>query len=215
MTLPQRLGFVVLAAVLSAGLSFVHLDARLEDGLLRTFRGSAPRSTAITIVAIDDLTLEQVAANESYRLNFGDWPYDRSLWARVVAHLQTLGARAVVLDGTLEGRRDDGAGDQNLADVLTAPGALPFFAGLSATATAPVTEAPRSAPRSALARHARRSAAQAPRPSRRLRSRHPATPASSPAAIAAAPERGHPLGLAERGSRRRRPVAPHALHRLG
>lgn len=141
MTLPQRLGFVVLAAVLSAAVAFLHLDARLEDGLLRTFRGSAPRSTTITIVAIDDLTLEQVAANESYRLNFGDWPYDRSLWARIVTHLQTLGARAVVLDGTLEGRRDDGAGDQNLADVLTAPGALPFFAGLSATATAPVTEA--------------------------------------------------------------------------
>lgn len=140
MTLPQRLGFVVLAAVLSAALSFLHLDARLEDGLLRTFRGSAPRSTTITIVAIDDLTLEQVAANETYRLNFGDWPYDRSLWARLTAHLQTLGARAVVLDGTLEGRRDDGAGDQNLADVLAAPGALPFFAGLSATATAPVTD---------------------------------------------------------------------------
>ena len=141
MTLPQRLGFVVLAAVLSASIVFLHLDARLEDGLLRTFRGAAPRSTTITIVAIDDLTLEQVAANESYRLNFGDWPYDRSLWARVVAHLQTLGARAVVLDGTLEGRRDDGAGDQNLADVLTAPGALPFFAGLAATATAPLTDA--------------------------------------------------------------------------
>ena len=61
MTLPQRLGFVVLAAVLSAAIAFLHLDARLEDGLLRTFRGSAPRSTTITIVAIDDLTLVPLA----------------------------------------------------------------------------------------------------------------------------------------------------------
>jgi adenylate cyclase len=135
--------FVVLGAAVALVAALLlprELEWRVEDALLRLFR-SAPRSTAVTILAIDDRTLEGVAANESYRLNFGDWPYDRSLWARLTLHLGQLGARAVVLDGTLEGRRDDGAGDENLAEALRTPGAPPFFAGLSTTAIAPLLPA--------------------------------------------------------------------------
>ncbi|MBL8923717.1 MAG: adenylate/guanylate cyclase domain-containing protein [Myxococcaceae bacterium] len=125
-----------LLATLTAALLPRELEWRVEDQLVRTFRSGALRSTTVTIVAIDDRTLEGVAANEAHRLEFGDWPYDRTLWGRVVLHLGKLGARAVVLDGTLEGRRDDGAGDENLAEALRTPGALPFFAGLSTTAIA-------------------------------------------------------------------------------
>ncbi len=140
---PALLGIAAASALLAEGawrvdvLGTQELAWRLEDRLLTRWRAGALRSTGVMVLAIDDPTLEGVAAHEPYRQHFGSWPFTRTLWGRLVAHLGAQGVRAVVLDAVLEGPSEDPAHDENLALALEAPGAPPFFAGLSLSGTAP------------------------------------------------------------------------------
>ena len=46
--------------------------------------------------------MQDIARNKQYARNYGRYPYSRRLWARVLEHLMTEGARAVVMDSVMD-----------------------------------------------------------------------------------------------------------------
>nr|WP_228530793.1 MULTISPECIES: adenylate/guanylate cyclase domain-containing protein [Myxococcaceae] len=106
------------------------------DQGLTTFTGGRPRSSQLVVVAIDQTSVGLIRANPTYALNFGSYPWSRTLWARVLEQLHREGARAVVFDAVMDERSTDPSSDLALAQTLRDTG-LPFYLGFSADADAP------------------------------------------------------------------------------
>jgi len=92
-------------------------------------------SSRVSVVVIDQSSLDGIRANERYTLNFGSWPYSRNLWARVVEQLEAEGARAIVFDAVMDERSSDESTDLAFAQVLRGT-RVPFFLGVSTNANA-------------------------------------------------------------------------------
>jgi len=88
------------------------------DLRLTTFTRKPVREKDIVILGVDDATVQGLRANESYARAWGNWPYARSLWARVLTHLEAMGARAVVLDFTMDERSTDSGQDALLREAI-------------------------------------------------------------------------------------------------
>src|SRR5689334_2718153 len=88
------------------------------DLRLTTFSPAPTREKDIVILGVDDATVQGLRANESYARAWGNWPYARSLWARVLGHLEAMGARAVVLDFTMDEQSTDRGQDALLREAI-------------------------------------------------------------------------------------------------
>ncbi|WP_338871315.1 adenylate/guanylate cyclase domain-containing protein [Myxococcus stipitatus] len=111
------------------------LERGAYDQALTRFTGGRGVSPNVSVVVIDQSSLDGIRANERYTLNFGSWPYSRNLWARVVEQLEAEGARAVVFDAVMDERSSDESTDLALAEVLRDT-RVPFFLGVSTNANA-------------------------------------------------------------------------------
>src|SRR5262245_14873719 len=89
------------------------------DLRLTTFSPPPAREKDIVILAVDDATVQGLRSNESYARAWGNWPYARSLWARVLTHLEAMGARAVVLDFTMDEQSTDRGQDALLREAIS------------------------------------------------------------------------------------------------
>ncbi|HSP78952.1 MAG TPA: CHASE2 domain-containing protein, partial [Myxococcaceae bacterium] len=106
------------------------------DQGLTAFTADRGRSESLVVVAIDQQSVSGIRANASYARNFGNYPWDRRLWALVLEELHHQGARAVVFDAVMDERASDPSGDLALAQVLRETG-LPFYLGVAADPAAP------------------------------------------------------------------------------
>ena len=88
------------------------------DLRLTTFSPPPIREKDVVILGVDDATVQGLRANESYARAWGNWPYARSLWARVLTHLEAMGARAVVLDFTMDEQSTDRGQDALLREAI-------------------------------------------------------------------------------------------------
>ncbi len=88
------------------------------DLRLTTFSPTPVREKDLVILGVDDATVQGLRANESYARAWGNWPYARSLWARVLTHLEAMGARAVVLDFTMDEQSTDPGQDALLREAI-------------------------------------------------------------------------------------------------
>ena len=88
------------------------------DLRLTSFTPPPTREEDIVILGVDDATVQGLRSNESYARAWGNWPYARSLWARVLTHLEAMGARAVVLDFTMDEQSTDRGQDALLREVI-------------------------------------------------------------------------------------------------
>ena len=139
--------FATVAAVLCAQFDLLDIGAAergaFDDGIttLTDWTSSPGYSDDVVIVAIDDLTLQAVAKNEGYALNFGSWPYSRNVWARVFQHLANEGARAIVFDAVIDERHPDPSGDIAMGDSIqeiNVPVFIGFNVSQSGSTKAPV-----------------------------------------------------------------------------
>jgi adenylate cyclase len=134
--LPLMLGMAVLATAVSAGcwklglLWLPDAERALYDSALTRFARESQRSSEIVVLAIDQTSLDGVRNNPAYARNFGNYPWTRSLWARVVEELAHQGARAVLLDIVMDERYTDVSADLALAEALRDTG-MPFYLGVS------------------------------------------------------------------------------------
>lgn len=128
------LGVAVLSTALAAGAwaaGWLEDAERAEyDRALVTFTGNGQRSSRVVLVTVDQGSLERIRSNPSYARNFGNWPYSRNLWARVVEQLEAEGARAAVFDMVMDERSTDESTDLAFAEALRAT-SLPVFLGMS------------------------------------------------------------------------------------
>ena len=148
------------AAALCGRLGWLQAAERSAyDQGLTTFTGGRPRSSQLVVVAIDQTSVGLIRANPTYALNFGSYPWSRTLWARVLEQLHREGARAVVFDAVMDERSTDPSSDLALAQTLRDTG-LPFYLGFSADADAPAL--PRVDPVNAVNALPQAPAAQAP-----------------------------------------------------
>jgi signal transduction histidine kinase/CheY-like chemotaxis protein len=116
----QRLGVLTLVFGAALGLSvlvertslFFYLDRWVNDAV---HAATAPDSRFDDLLVVD--VNEQAMASLEPR--FGPWPYDRDVFALVVEHLISLGARSVVIDLVFTDQRP---GDDALAAVLAKSG---------------------------------------------------------------------------------------------
>ncbi len=133
------LGVAVLSTALAAGawaLGWLEEPERSEyDRALVTFTGHEALSSRVVLVTVDQGSLERIRANPTYARNFGNWPYTRNLWARVVEQLEAEGARAAVFDMVMDERTTDEGMDAAFAQTLRAS-PLPVFLGMSTDVTA-------------------------------------------------------------------------------
>jgi adenylate cyclase len=108
---PWALGLSLVAAIVAVAAGQQRGLHNAEDGLydlrLTTFAPNPKRIPDVVILAVDDATVQGIRANGSYVRAWGNWPYARSLWARVLTHLEAMGARAVVLDFTFDEQSSD------------------------------------------------------------------------------------------------------------
>ncbi|MFY2560983.1 CHASE2 domain-containing protein [Corallococcus terminator] len=111
------------------------LERGAYDQALTTFTDGRGKSSTVSLVVIDQSSLDGIRGNERYTLNFGSWPYSRNLWARVVEQLQAEGARAVVFDAVMDERSSDESTDLAFAQMLRDT-RIPFFLGVSTNADA-------------------------------------------------------------------------------
>ena len=88
------------------------------DLRLNTFSPPPTREKDLIILGVDDATVQGLRSNESYARAWGNWPYARSLWARVLTHLEAMGARAVVLDFTMDEQSTDRGQDALLREAI-------------------------------------------------------------------------------------------------
>ena len=89
------------------------------DLRLTTFSPPPTREKDLVILGVDDATVQGLRGNESYARAWGNWPYARSLWARVLTHLEAMGARAVVLDFTMDEQSTDHGQDALLREAIS------------------------------------------------------------------------------------------------
>ncbi len=118
--LVPRFGVLTLVFGVALGLSllvertslFFHLDRWINDAV---HAATAPESR------FDDMLIVDVneTAMSSLEPRLGPWPYNRDVFALVVEHLNSLGARSVVIDMVLSDRRK---GDDALSAVLAESG---------------------------------------------------------------------------------------------
>jgi adenylate cyclase len=106
------------------------------DRGLTVFTSGRGRSESLVVVAIDQQSMSAIRANPSYARNFGNYPWDRRLWALVVEELHHQGARAIMFDAVMDERASDPSGDLAFAQVLRETG-LPFYLGMAADPAAP------------------------------------------------------------------------------
>ena len=138
--------FATVAAVLCAQFDLLDIGAAergaFDDGIttLTEWTTAPEKSGDVVIVAIDDLTLQAVAKNQGYALNFGSWPYSRNVWARVFEHLSREGARAIVFDAVIDERHADPSGDVAMAETIKDID-VPVFIGFNVSQSAS-TKAP-------------------------------------------------------------------------
>jgi adenylate cyclase len=88
------------------------------DLRLTTFSPPPTREKDLVILGVDDATVQGLRGNESYARAWGNWPYARSLWARVLTHLEAMGARAVMLDFTMDEQSTDRGQDALLREAI-------------------------------------------------------------------------------------------------
>src|SRR5215813_7754721 len=106
-------------ALLAGRLPGVHnAENTAYDLRLTSFSPPPTREKDIVILGVDDATVQGLRSNESYARAWGNWPYARSLWARVLTHLETMGARAVVLDFTMDEQSTDRGQDALLREAI-------------------------------------------------------------------------------------------------
>lgn len=105
------------------------------DSGLAAWTQPRERSRDILIVAIDDRSIEELAANPSYAREFGGLPYRRGLWAKVFPWLSERGARAIVFDGTFVASSTDPSDDYNLVQSVT-QNRVPLYVGAQWSAKA-------------------------------------------------------------------------------
>ncbi|TSC27677.1 CHASE2 domain-containing protein [Corallococcus sp. Z5C101001] len=105
------------------------------DRALVTFTGGRGLSSHVVVVAIDQRTLDGINQDEQLRTNFGNWPYTRTLWARIAQELKAAGAKAVLFDAVMDERASDESADLGFAQVLRDTG-LPFYVGMVTSGTA-------------------------------------------------------------------------------
>lgn len=106
-------------ALLAGGLPGVrNAEDAAYDLRLTTFSPPPEREKSLVILGVDDATVQGLRANESYARAWGNWPYARSLWARVLPHLEAMGARAVVLDFTMDEQSTDPGQDALLREAI-------------------------------------------------------------------------------------------------
>ena len=119
---PWALGLAVAAVGLSVPAGRLRALRTAEDSAydlrLTSFAAPPVRIPDFTILAVDDTTVQGIRANETYSRAWGNWPYARSLWARVVTHLEAMGARAVVLDFTFDEQSSDPGQDALLREAV-------------------------------------------------------------------------------------------------
>lgn len=113
--------------------------------------GKVSRSKNIVIVAIDDATFAEVARRPSWTQRYGNWPYDRKVWADAFRYLHRAGAKAIVFDAVMNEPNGDGTGDLALSQAVDELG-IPLYLGFATVATAkplPKVESPlnRGAPK--------------------------------------------------------------------
>ncbi|HZI13073.1 MAG TPA: adenylate/guanylate cyclase domain-containing protein [Myxococcus sp.] len=134
------LGVAVLSTVLAAGAwaaGWLEEAERAEyDRALVAFTGHGEPSSRVVLVKVDQESLERIRSNPTYARNFGNWPYSRNLWARVVEQLEAEGARAAVFDMVMDERSTDESTDLAFAQTLRAS-PLPVFLGISTDVAAP------------------------------------------------------------------------------
>ena len=102
----------------------------IYDSVLTRFTREQRMSSDIVVVAIDQTSLDGVRNNPTYARNFGNYPWARSLWARVVEELAHQGARAVLFDMVMDERYTDASADLAFTEVLRDTG-MPFYLGMS------------------------------------------------------------------------------------
>ncbi|WP_240359604.1 CHASE2 domain-containing protein [Pyxidicoccus trucidator] len=138
------LGVAVLATTLAAVCEWLGdtLGGWLEeaergayDKTVTSFTAGREKSPRVVVLAIDQPSLDGIRANPQYARNFGNWPYSRNLWARIVEQLEAEGARAIVFDAVMDERSTDPAMDLAFAQVLRDT-RVPFFLGVSTHAEA-------------------------------------------------------------------------------
>ncbi|MDC0712563.1 adenylate/guanylate cyclase domain-containing protein [Stigmatella sp. ncwal1] len=132
----QMVGLALLSTALAAAcwhlgwLWMPSMERQMYDSALTTFTRTPGLSKDIVVVAIDQSTLDGVRANRTYARNFGNYPWTRSLWARVTEELAASGARAVLFDAVMDEPDTDASADQAFASALRDTG-LPFYLGVS------------------------------------------------------------------------------------
>ncbi len=134
--LALMLGLAVLSSAVAAvcwrfgWLGLPEMERAVYDKALTRFTRSGQMSEQLVVVAIDQTSLDGVRNNPTYARNFGNYPWARSLWARVVEELAHQGARAVMSDAVMDERSTDASADMAFARVLHDTG-LPFYLGMS------------------------------------------------------------------------------------
>ncbi|NPC77420.1 CHASE2 domain-containing protein, partial [Pyxidicoccus fallax] len=140
----QMLGVAVLATALAAVCQVLgdslggwlgEAERGAYDTMVTTFTDGRGKSSQVVVLTIDQPSLDAIRANPSYARNFGNWPYSRNLWARVVEQLEAEGARAIVFDAVMDERSTDPAMDLAFAQALR-DSPVPFFLGVSTHAAA-------------------------------------------------------------------------------
>ncbi|RKH09880.1 adenylate/guanylate cyclase domain-containing protein [Corallococcus sp. CA053C] len=133
------LGVALVATLIAAACEYGRLLEPAErmayDQALSAFTGERGLSPHVVVVAIDQPTLDAISQDEGWRTNFGNWPYTRTLWARIAEELQAAGAKAVLFDAVMDERASDESADLGFAQVLRELH-LPFYVGMVANGTA-------------------------------------------------------------------------------
>ncbi|WPB82350.1 adenylate/guanylate cyclase domain-containing protein [Archangium violaceum] len=135
--LSRMLGVAVVSTAVATGcwllgaLGLPTLERALYDRALTTFtRRIRSQSPDIVVVAIDQSSLDGIRSNPTYARDFGPYPWNHLLWARVMEELSRQGARAVLFDGVMDEPSNDGSAELELARVLRER-RLPVYLGVA------------------------------------------------------------------------------------
>ncbi|MBK7863547.1 MAG: adenylate/guanylate cyclase domain-containing protein [Archangiaceae bacterium] len=113
-----------------------------DDGLKRFNNkwwfpwGQRPMTDDMVLVAIDDATFDDVAQYEPWHNRYGNWPYDRAIWADVISFLSEADASLVLMDITLSENKPDITGDKAMGDAIAAA-KMPVVMGFNALQLVP------------------------------------------------------------------------------
>ncbi len=94
--------------------------------------GPVTKSKDIVIIGIDDRSFAEIDANDSWRTRYGSFPYDRRLWADVIAYLDSVNAKAVVFDSVMDTRHSDVTGDLAIGEAIKTHH-VPVYIGFGTT----------------------------------------------------------------------------------